>query len=354
MRKTSRPAFGIVGAPTGSAAAPSGERQTVDVTAYGLVPRERLRTDRSGPDAVVDATVDAARRGDWHEVAGILAPLQADPDRYHRVCTSVAEVAVQDDAWLCTWLDAAPGDAGAWCVHAVAMVQLAWRLRTGVAAKDVLPGQWAGFSRVLRQAPAACERAAALAPHVATPWITLMSCAQGLGFDHRRFREIWAEVVKRAPSSVAAHRRALQYWLPRWQGSDDLAAGFVTETLARATPGRLLTGVLLEYLFLERAPAGATERTAYLQGPEVAEAIDAARADLAAAPADHPYRAQHRHWLAYLLTTAGRYAEAVEEFRAVDGYAGAWPWQLYADPAATFATTRAEALLGWQRAPGRS
>ena len=45
-------------------------------------------------------------------------------------------------------------------------------------------------------------------------------------------------------------------------------------------------------------------------------------------------------------------ADAGQEFQAVDGYAGAWPWQLHTDPAASFAATRAEALLGWQRAMG--
>jgi hypothetical protein len=40
----------------------------------------------------------------------------------------------------------------------------------------------------------------------------------------------------------------------------------------------------------------------------------------------------------------------VQEFQAVDGYVGALPWQLHTDPAASFAATRAEALLGWQRA----
>ena len=350
MRKPSRPAFGIVGTPAESTVVPSGERHTVDVTKYGLVPRELLRTDRPGPDAVVDATVAAARRGDWREVAAALAPFQADPDRYHSVCAAVADVAVQDDTWLWTWLDAAPGDAAAWCVHAMTMVGLAWQIRTAAAAEDVLPGQWAGFKRVLRQAPTACERATALAPHLATPWTTLLDCAQGLGYDHRRFRAIWAQVIRRAPSSVAAHKRGLQYWLPQWQGSAEQAAEFVTESLARATRGQLLTGLLLRYLYLERTPAGATERAAYLRGLEIAEAIDEARADLAAAPADHPYRAEHRHLLAYVLTKAGRYAEAVQEFQAVDGYAGAWPWQLHTDPAASFAATRAEALLGWQRA----
>lgn len=199
----------------------------------------------------------------------------------------------------------------------------------------MLPEQRAGFRRVLRQAPAACERAAALAPESATPWIVPMACAQGLGWAHERFRDIWAKAGARAPHSVAAHQRALYYWLPRWQGSAELAAGFVADTLARAVPGRLLTGVQLEYLFLEQ-----------IRGPQVAAALDAALADLAAAPPDHPYRIHHQHWLAYLLTKAGRHSEAVTAFRAVDGYAGARPWDLYADPAGTFAATRDEALRG--------
>lgn len=318
----------------------------------GMVPRERLRTDRSGPDAMADAAVAAARRRDWREVATSLLLFHADPDWYHNMCASVAEVAVHDDAWLRAWLEAYPDDADAWCVNAMATVALAWRLRTGAAAKDVLPQQWAGFNRVLRQAPAACERAAALAPHLATPWIALLSCARGLDYDHHQYREIWAEVIERAPASVAAHRLGLLYWLPRWHGSAELAAAFITETLTRARPGQLLTQALLEYLYLERIPADATGRAAYLRGQEAAEAISAARTDLAAAPPDHPYRADQRHWLAYLLTKAGRHAEAMTEFRAVDGFAGSRPWLLHADPATAFSATRAEALLGCQQAPG--
>jgi tetratricopeptide (TPR) repeat protein len=336
-----KPAFGIVGAPAETAIAPGGVRQPVDTRANGFVPREQLLTDRAGNEPALDASAEAARRGDWRAVAAALPPAGADPDRHYRALSGMAEVAVDDDAWLNAWLDASPDDANAWCAHAQATMRLAWRLRTGASAQDVLPEQWAGFRRVLGQAPAACERASTLAPDLATPWIVLMSCAQGLGWDHDRFREIWAEVAERAPHSVAAHQRALYYWLPRWQGSDELAAAFVADTLTRATPGRLLTAVRLEYLFLERTP----DNSAY-RGPEVAEALDAAIADLHAAPADHPYRTNHRHWLAYLLTKAGRYAEAVEEFRAVDGFVGARPWDLFADPTGTYAAARGEAVLG--------
>ncbi len=341
-RVRKRPAFGIVGVPAETAIAPDG------AAGYGFLPRERLRTDRAGHDPALDASADAARRGDWRAVAAALSPASGDADRYHRTLCDVAELAVEDDAWLNAWLDAAPEDPGAWSVHAQAMTRLAWRLRSAAPAPDVRPEQWAGFHRVLRQSPAACARATTLAPDLATPWIVLMSCAQGLDWGHDRFRQIWAEVLARAPHSVAAHQRALYYWLPRWQGSAELAAAFVAETLARARPGTLLTGVQLEYLLLERVPGTDAEASAYYRGPEVAAALDAAVADLAAAPLDHPYRIHHRHWLSYFLTKAGRYGAAVEEFRAIDGYAGTRPWEWFADPAGMFSATRAEAVLGWQ------
>jgi hypothetical protein len=355
--KRAKPAAGVPGTPVpgnyapGTAAAPAAG-ETVDVTAYGLTPQERLRTDLAGPDPVAESAKAAAGRGDWRAVSAAMRPLQMFPVLYQKVCAAAAEVAAEDEAWLYAWLDAAPDDADAWSVHAAALVSLAWKLRTSSAAKDVLPGQWAGFKRVLGQAPAACERATALAPHLAAPWIALMTCARGLGYEHDRFREIYAEAYRRAPSSLSVLRGGLMYWLPRWQGSDELAAQFVDESLARAVPGQLLTQLRLEYIYLERLPKDARERAAYCQGQEVGAALGQALDDLAAAPQDSPYLAPQRHWLAYYLTKAGRYHEAVQQFRAVDGYAFASPWTFFKLPAATFSATRAEALLGVRRTEG--
>lgn len=356
MAKKALPAFGVVGVAAERSAAPGAvpraESRTVDVTAYGLTPGYLLRVDLDGPGSAAEPAQDAALRGDWTGVKSVLRSLEAHPLRYEQALAAAADVAAQQESWLYAWLDAAPGDAGAWGVHAQAIVVLAWALRTGAGGKDLLPAQEVGFLRVLNQAPAACERATALAPQLTAPWIALMSCALGLGYEPDRFRAIYAEAAGRAPSSLSVHRRGLLYWLQHCRGNGELAARFVADTLACAVPGQLLTQLRLEYLYLERAPRDAAAGATFYAGPEAGAALQQALADLAAAPADHPYLAAQRHWLAYFLTKADRFAEAMAQFKAVDGYARALPWLLFRDPAATFSATRAEALLGWQRGPG--
>ncbi|MFI6145209.1 hypothetical protein [Streptomyces sp. NPDC051109] len=69
----------------------------------------------------------------------------------------------------------------------------------------------------------------------------------------------------------------------------------------------------------------------YYKRPEIVAATDVALADVAAAdPADRRV-ARVRHMLAWNLYWQDRWAEAVEQFRAVDGYVGATPWKYSAD-----------------------
>ncbi|WP_030856164.1 hypothetical protein [Streptomyces sp. NRRL S-37] len=62
--------------------------------------------------------------------------------------------------------------------------------------------------------------------------------------------------------------------------------------------------------------------------------VDAAPADVAAAPSDHPGAASVRHLPAYFLTRQGRHEAALLQFRLVDGYVDALPWRYWEDPAA--------------------
>ncbi|HEY7175944.1 MAG TPA: hypothetical protein VH442_13590, partial [Micromonosporaceae bacterium] len=204
-----------------------------------------------------------------------------------------------------------------------------------------------------------CEHAVALAPNDPTPWVVLQNIAQGLRYGNDEYRGIWHEIVSREPLHVAAHSSAMLYWLPRWFGSDELVEAFVEDATRGRPPGSLLTQIRLQWLYMERIPRTADERTAFYHGPMVASAIDAAIEDLHAASPEHPSYATQRHWLAYFLTQSGRYTEAYQMFQAIGPYYGSWPWLLANDPATRFTGVRADAVLGWEDAgrpslPGES
>ncbi|MGC0373537.1 hypothetical protein [Streptomyces sp. SAI-229] len=77
--------------------------------------------------------------------------------------------------------------------------------------------------------------------------------------------------------------------------------------------------------------------------------VDAAPADVTAAPSGHPGAAPVRHLPAYFLTRQGRHEAALPRFRLVDGYVDALPWRDWDDPAAVYCLWRDRAVKGARR-----
>jgi hypothetical protein len=122
--------------------------------------------------------------------------------------------------------------------------------------------------------------------------------------------------------------------------------GFAAEAATSAPNGSLLP-VLPLLALCEEEFAGVGDVWAR---PGVAAAIGAALDVVAAAPADHHRLPVARHLLAYTLTRTDRHAEATEQFRAIGGYAGAFPWSYHPNPRAEFARARATAFTRWAKA----
>lgn len=354
--RAKRPPFRVAGAatPTAAPTAPSPQTEppprTIIPADYGLAPRDDIRSDIGGPDPVAEPAMEAAQRGDWLTVAGIMQHCGTDWERRTSVIARLGELAKDDDRWLTSWLTTAPNDPTANTIYANSLVGVAWGIRTGSQAEDVSRDQWQGFFRVLGQAPDHCLRAAANAPADPTPWIELLTVARGLQYDNDRFRELWREVISRAPDHLGAHLSARGYWLPRWYGSTDLHDAFVDEATRNRPRGSLFTLVRLRAMFDEYEPKKRADQAAYYRTPEPHRILDEAAADLAAAPPSHPHYASQRHMLAYFFTNAGRYAEAYDQFAAIGPYCGASPWSLYGDPVGKFVGERARAVIGWEDA----
>jgi hypothetical protein len=310
---------------------------------HGLLPAARLVVqDARGLPGTAEALA-AARAGDWRPVADHLAAVGTAPDLLWYRMRPFSDLAAEDDTWLRAWRRERPEDPQAALLHAEALVVIAWTVRSGRRAQHVTREQADGFHRVLGEAEAAAREAAALAdPADPNALVSLARIARGLNWDNERFRALWADIVARDPHHTGAHLQALQYWCAKWRGSHELMHAFADAAASAAPAGSLLTALRLEayweqYAGTPEAPQG------YLR-PELGAALDAALADLAAAPADHHRLADARGWAALLLHRHGRHAEAVEQFRAL-GASLPLPWSQYEKPLAAFTGDRAAAVL---------
>lgn len=341
------------GRPPKAAAAPTkdaGSNRTIQPAEYGLPLRAELRTDWPVDHPALDAAVLAVKAGNWQPVGALMWETGRDWERRYLYTSILGSLAAEDDRWLQAWRQAHPEDGAAAAIEASSLVQLAWKIRTGDVSSKVGREQWEGFFRVLRQAPERCREAAALSPEDPTPWVVLLGAAKGLQWENDEFRTLWAEVLARDPHHVLAHISAQSYWLPRWHGSTDLVLEFTEQTIAAAPDGSLLSLLRLDLLNRELRPENAELRPAFWRGEQVRWAIDEALIDLAAADPAHLRVNTMRAWLAIFLVRNERWAEAVEQFRAIGRMVAFEPWTYSKDGTSLFTQQRASAVLGWEAA----
>lgn len=336
----------IAGAPPSRGAAAAAR----EAEALGLLPASRQNTMVSGPDPELErALAAAAARGDWEPAARLLAATRERRDwqRRTRYADLLGDAAAEGDgAWLDAWEAARPDDPDAAVVRASSTISLAWLLRGGAWAKDTSAEQFAGFHRVLARSRDEIARAAELVPDDPTPYVFEIRPALGFGYPHDEMHRIWKEITNRDPYHFGAHTGALQYWYAKWRGSKELAERFTEEAAAAAPLGTLLKALPL-IAWWEHHDDDA--KAADFRSPRLVALVDAALADVAAAPPDHPNVPGVRHLLAYYLTRQGRFEAALEQFRLVDGYVGAFPWSCYSDPGAVYCRWRDTAVRGARR-----
>ncbi|MFD8816780.1 hypothetical protein ACFV23_36170 [Streptomyces sp. NPDC059627] len=319
----------------------------IDPAKYGLVPAAQLDSRFAGPDPEADAVAQAALAGDWRRAAAYLAGAGRDWDlRWYRLGI-LTHAAAEDDTWLKAWRTEYPGDPAAALVHADALVELAGNVRGAKLAKHTTAEQFEGFHRLLAEALPACQEAAWMAPEDPCPWIAQISIALGLGWSHDDFRALWAEITARDPHHFGAHVSAMQYWCAKWRGSHELMYAFAEQAAVTAPRGSLLP-VLRLYGLMEHAFREPKEPV-YRQ-PFVQAAVDAVLDAVEWTPAGHHRLPMVRHLLAEALFQTDRYAEAVEQFRAVGGYVGSPPWSYSGNPVKAFVFARTNTFVAWEKA----
>ncbi|MCX5194768.1 hypothetical protein OOK31_12810 [Streptomyces sp. NBC_00249] len=303
--------------------------------ALGFVPEEELDTTLWAPRTPERQTVlDALRAGDWEAGAAYVeAAGQEWEERWQRVVALADLAAEDDDAWLLAWRAARPADPVAAVVGAETGVRVAWNVRGRKRASYTTQEQFRLFGELLNTAQRAAHEAQHLAdPADPLPYMVEQHIGHGLGYSHERYRALWEQITARDPKVLSAHTNALEYWCQKWRGSHALAHAFAAESAAAGAPGDLLSLLpLIAYFEQEQHERDLLPETWY-QEPGITAAVDAAVQDLAEAGPGHPGLARMRHMLAYLLFWQDRDADAVEQFRHVDGYIGTVPWSYDPSP----------------------
>ncbi|MBT2444159.1 hypothetical protein J7E93_29530 [Streptomyces sp. ISL-36] len=321
------------------------EETAARVAALGLLPPERQNTELPAPlQPALTVAMAAARAGDWQPAADLLDATAAERDWELRThfCEQLADVAADDDTWLLSWESARPDDPAAALLRARSTVVLAWKVRGAKGAQYTTQEQFEGFRRTLLRSREEHTRAAALAPEGdPAPYVGAIWTAIGLGLPHEELRRIWKELTSRAPYHYEAHFSALQYWCAKWRGSEALARAFAVRAAAEAPAGTLMSVFpLIAHFEHDDSDSADVDRT-----PEMYATVDAVLADVAAADPDHPRLPEVRHLLAYYLYLQERWDEALEQFRRVDGHAGAFlPWRYRGNAAEEFCRMRDECV----------
>ncbi|MEU3706607.1 hypothetical protein AB0E82_30445 [Streptomyces anulatus] len=323
---------------------------------YGLVPREELDAQRSGPPPApyrlkeMQAVADAAWEGQWQVAEAYVEAAGRDWDERWSRTEFLQQVAAEDDTWLDAWRAAMPANGDAATIHAGLMVHRAWEIR-GAEYADAVPRDRMNTFRTLL--PAAIEqahRAARLDPENPGPWVVMVTAARGAEYRREQFQPLWDGLVARAPHHYAGHWQGLQFWCAKWLGSDKLMRAFAEQAVRHAPPGSPLAGMHLHALEELAERAGASALPA---GRKAKGLLTKVAASLAEVAPDNEHLPALRHLLAHHMLRSKMHAAALEQFRLIGPWCGAQPWRKGDNPVMAFELARGTAakLSGTGTAP---
>ncbi|WP_051732606.1 hypothetical protein [Kitasatospora phosalacinea] len=322
------------------------ETSGFDPSAHGLASSVELDPGRAGPPMrllrrkELEALADSCLAGGWRAAEAYVAAAGEDWDERWSRLDFLTRVAAARDEWLTAWEEAGTAPCAAATVRARLLVQRAWEARGGGFAARVEPDRLAAFRAQLPVAYRLARAAAEADGRDPGPWVVMVTAARGMRLSHREFRELWAEVVARAPHHVGGHWQAMQYWCAKWHGSDALMLRFAVRAVEGAPAGSPLPGLYLQALTeLEsrHGPGGLPAGRRYRELlPRVAAALDAV-------PASNDQVPALRHLLAHFALLSRQPALALEQFRLLGPWCGAHPWTSAPNPVRVFDRARAQA-----------
>jgi hypothetical protein len=295
-----------------------------------LPPDEAVLLD--APDARLAAAAAGLEDGDFKPVAELLAWTRETAwwetrDRYvgwlaARQLTVPAPGPGGRD-WLEAWHDADPDNPDALLVRAEIAVRHAF---AAAAAAE--------RGALLRETAAPVRAAAEANRNDPVPWRIAITRARGLRAPRPVFDALWEQAVARSSHHFGCHVSALRYLCAERQGPPEEGLAFAQDAAESVLPGSLVGGLPLiaAYEYLVRGGQGADTYTD--------AAIGRAQRLSAWHESGDREPAEVRNVLAQMLILRKRWAEALEEFRAIGVHATGFPWCRTGEPLAEFLEMR--------------
>ncbi|WP_260696890.1 DUF4034 domain-containing protein [Streptomyces sp. 130] len=316
--------------------------RNLEATGVGLVPDHAVEVD--APDARAVEALGAARRGAYAPAAALLAAARAEGDwtLRHEVVTALAEIAVDDAAWLNAWSDASPDSPDALAVEAFRRIQEAWGVRTAAWAKDVGEERFRAFHALLNDALPVIEAAVAASPGDPVPWSAALAHCIGAQAPREVFDRCLNQAVSRAPHHLPTHLNAVQYLTAKWHGSHEEMFAYAARVAAGAPEGSPLRALEIVAL-TEVTPREAKKAPGAGQADSIiatAQAYSVSRP-----PEDHAARLIRNH-LVWALNGRERWAESLDVYRSIGRYATEYPWRHMGEPLEVFRDIRDGARAG--------
>ncbi|GAA2116856.1 hypothetical protein GCM10009759_62720 [Kitasatospora saccharophila] len=214
-------------------------------------------------------------------------------------------------------------------------IHLAWEARGGGLAKDVSADGVAAegvaaFHRRLGIADKLLGRVVSEDPGTTDARRLRLNVSRGLQQGADRTRDHYLGLAAHDPHDYVAQSRLLQPPLPKWGGSWDEAFAFARQCRLVAEPGSLNPVVLAQAHLERRLNVGGEKDPAHLRRPEVRDELAGAARESVLHPGFRGgYRSVEAHGhFAAVFGSAGEHALAAPHFRALNGYAGEFPWAL--------------------------
>ncbi|MEV5241125.1 hypothetical protein AB0K89_18765 [Streptomyces cinnamoneus] len=296
----------------------------------GLPPDEAVVLD--APDAPLRAALAAAAGGDHEPARELLAAtrLGMQWERRNTYVSALAEFALHHPGWLDAWLSAAPEDPDAVLVKADLCIHQAWEIRSGARAEHVSEDRFRGFFALLEDAVPVIGAAVELNPTDPVPWRVALTHARGSQAPREVFDGYWREATARSSHHFGCHASALQYLCEKWFGSHEEMFAFAEEAADQALPGSLLHALPL-LAAVEYAVVASAVEDGPLDPDRIDAAVERALGLVSHYEAGDEEIAGVRNHLALMLARAGRWADALEQFRAIGVHATEFPWAYLGD-----------------------